>query len=190
MNKNLAVIALTLALAFSSTASANLISTDVILAESGLPGSVQQIGFSVTTAGDFDIDALGFESLGPGYNTDPQMYLFRDDGFLDVADLLAENDDADIFTFESHIDILLDVGNYILAVSEWFFFVEQAVSGIEDSVFEPGTSIRATISSEEGVARFGRIPVPASPALLLAGLVAWRLSTGKRRRSGFASLPR
>ena len=159
-------------------AAANVISTDVTIAASLQPGSVQQLLFSVSSAGAFQVDALGSGSLGAGFNSDPQIFLFINDGSLDAGDLLATDDDGGA-GLDSRILINLGVGGYILAVSEFFFDVNQAISGIDDSIGEPNTRIRIAISSNDGVAAFAQVPAPATVALLGVGLLALRVT---RRR--------
>ena len=75
-----------LGLAIAGSARALPISETHTITASG-PGSVGYTLFDVTTAGIFDIF-----TMGP--TIDPVLYLFTDDGSLDLADLLASNDDG------------------------------------------------------------------------------------------------
>jgi len=71
-----------------------------------------------------------------GPTIDPVLYLFRNEGILDSSDFIASNDDgwtaAGSFN-NSLINITLEPGNYIAAVSDFGFSMEEAISGINIS---------------------------------------------------------
>jgi hypothetical protein len=91
-----------------------------------------------------------------GSGVDPQIHLFTDDGSLDLADLLASNDDGGP-GFNSLINAYLPAGDYVLAVSDFSFSSDEAVSGDNTSGM-PATgiyevtigSLSATIAINEG----------------------------------------
>ncbi|AGH81501.1 hypothetical protein PCNPT3_07815 [Psychromonas sp. CNPT3] len=167
MLKFITLLCCTTLLAISSFASANVITTDVFVTESDKAGSVPRLYFTVTKAGDFSFDALGSRLLGDTFNIDPMMYIFKNDGALDSNDFLAMNDDSN--GKDSHIDLTLSVGNYLIAVSEYFFEMDNVISGIDDSISDPNKYIRLSIASTNG----GEVsvPAPATIFLLLMGLL-------------------
>jgi hypothetical protein len=143
------------------------------------PGSVQYFNFAVTTAGSFTISAEGSSSLGAVYNSDPEIFLFKDG--LTTANFLIGDDDSGVGLNALISNYALATGNYILAISEFSFTLAEAISGINaSSVDDPGL-VRVTISSNDGIAVGADAPVPAPlPALLLAlGLLGL---AAKRRR--------
>jgi hypothetical protein len=115
------------------------------------PGSVRYVDFTVSTAGVFQIDAQGWDTLGDGYNWDPEIHLFMTS--LDAANLVASDDDGGIGWLDSRILQALATGDYTLAVSEWSFDSAEAIAGDNASdVYDPNTLIRVTILSDDGIA--------------------------------------
>ena len=154
-------------LALSSFANASLLTTDVFVTQNGQAGSVPRLYFTVTQAGSFSFDALGSRLLGDTFNKDPLMYILKDDGAISIFDILAINDDY--YGRDSHIDITLGVGNYLVAVSEFWFHIGNVISGIDDTVSDPNKYIRLSIDSTDGGAI--SVPAPATIFLLLMGLL-------------------
>lgn len=157
----------------AANANANVISTDVNITAAN---PFQYVHFSVTTAGVFNISADGADTFGAGYNTDPQIYLFQDS--LSLGNDIYENDDIiGGSTLDSLIsDADLVIGNYILAVSQAFYFAPEAVSGIHLDPVDAGR-IHVSIQSADGNA----VPEPASLALMALGLVG--LASTRRKQA-------
>lgn len=150
---------------------ANMITTVVNILDSD-PGSVQYVNFDVTTAGTFDIAALGEPTYGDEYNFDPQIYLFA--GALSLDNLIDYSDDNGT-TLESLIaGIQLDIGSYTLAVSEFFLSPDEAVSGENaGSINDPGL-IEVVIDSQDGgETQLKTVPTPPALVLLSAGLLGF-----------------
>ncbi len=149
-------------------ASANVITSEVYISNTD-PGAVQYVAFDVTGSGTFNIDAEGSETLGALYNSDPEIYLFSNS--LSLANLIGGNDDGGVGFNALISNISLALGHYILAVSEFSFDSNEAISGLNaGSVGDPGF-VRISISSQDGSAGFGgQVPEPASLALLGFGL--------------------
>lgn len=118
---------------------------------------------------------------------DPAIYLFRDDGSLDLADFTGQ---ASEFSFDTFADgsisfldpylrlgNLLSAGNYLLAIGSDDLSLQSALAGRNTTGIGP-------IGPGDTVAAFGAyqvtiaaVPEPASVALFgagLAGMVAWR----------------
>ena len=176
--KLLAFLVTVFALAMPATAAP--IVTIVTIGQNNQIGSFQNVLFSVTSAGTFTISAEGAETLGAGFNSDPQIFLFNNDGSLDASDFIAENDDSG-GSLNSLLSQPLALGNYLLAVTEFDSTVAQAVLGIEDSISQPGTFIQVTIDSLDGAASSNAVPEPTSLALVALALAG--LGFARRRRS-------
>jgi len=164
MKLNLKLSALAAALLFAAgSASANVITTDVNVTPTA---SVQYVNFSVTTAGQFDIWALGSDTLGAGYSLDPQIHLFKDT----LSNYLYGDDDsggtAGGFWDALIANVDLEIGNYILAVSQFELTDVEAMAGVNSDVVNSGL-VRVSIDSFNGNA----VPEPATLALMSLGLL-------------------
>ncbi len=110
--------------------------------------TVDQIGFTVNTAGIIAIDTLSWErNFEDGSPTDvngdgeiaffdPYIYVFADDGSLGVEDLIDSNDDSSstfgdgsISSLDSFLSVLLPVGDYILTIGGFNHTAEEAIAG-------------------------------------------------------------
>lgn len=174
------LIASLLALAGTTAAQANTILTSVNLNN---PYTVRYVNFNVSDAGSFDIDGQGSSTLDPNsvYNSDPQMFLFRDS--LSVANNIASDDDSGWGLDALINNIYLSIGNYILAVSEYELTLAEAISGYNggNDVDDEG-SVRVTISSYNGYASFGHVRQVSEPVTLgLLGLGLLGLAVARRR---------
>lgn len=126
--------------------------------------SVDYIYFSVNSYGRVTIDTKSWERdsedrfngngitdefvdvNGDGeiafFNT--AIYLFRDDGSLDAADLIASNDnstrtygDGSISKNDAYLSRVLAPGNYVLAIGAANFTLSEALSGFNAGSFYP-----------------------------------------------------
>jgi len=70
---------------------------------------------------------------------DSTIYLFANDGSLDASDFIGVDDDTPISVggsdgsvspADSYLSRFLDIGNYILAISDFSFSLDEAVAGI------------------------------------------------------------
>ncbi|MDF1588136.1 MAG: retention module-containing protein [Gammaproteobacteria bacterium] len=124
-------------------------STSISLNLDNGDNSVGYIYFTVGSDANVSIAANGS-------GVDPQIHLFADDGSLDLANLLASNDDSGP-GLNSLINADLSAGDYVLAVSDFYFTSSEAVSGDNtDSTPSNGIyevvigSSTATITINEG----------------------------------------
>jgi hypothetical protein len=170
--KKLQVLILATTLGLAGTAEANLLEKTVIVSDTD-PGSVQYVNFFVDQSGIFDIRAQGADTLGAGYNPDPQIYLF--DAPLSGDHFLVSDDDGGIGYDSLLAGVSLSLGHYVLAVSQSVLDLDEAVSGLNaGSVFGPG-KIKVSIYSADGTA----LPEPTSLTLVAAGAAAFAAARRK-----------
>ena len=164
--------------------------------------TVDHISFSVNTAGLITFDTLSWEddSSATGVDVngdgeiaffDPIIYLFNDDGSLDVADLIDSNDDSpstlgdgSITVLDSWLTANLSAGNYILTIGGFFHDAADAIAGINPGTgggFYPTTidGLGGTLIHDHGDYRvtilgdvsLAAVPEPNSAMLLTLGFV-------------------
>ncbi|WP_281018759.1 FecR domain-containing protein [Minwuia sp. IMCC3077] len=105
----------------------------VSIANDGGEGSVQFIFFTLSAE-----TAITITTDGP--TTDPEIFLFNDDGSLDAEDFLASDDDDGLPAGSFSNAIIntgdeignLPAGDYVLAVSDFSLDLDEAVAGIND----------------------------------------------------------
>lgn len=163
---------------FASTAQANTISSTVLIDEPN--DEVAYINFHVTDAGYFSIYA---EETPSNSGPDPYILLFRSP--LSEATFIEGADDDDYAGGNNaEIDRNLSIGSYVLAVSTSVLRISEAISGYNDSVTNKTDGyIKVTISSDNGIAKFGQpsaVPVPAAAWLFGSALLGF---VGFRRKS-------
>lgn len=131
-------------------------------------GSVQYIDFAMLSTASIQIQAFGEATQGPGFNRDPEIILFRNDGYLDFNDYLARDDDSGV-GLDASLTLTLSAGNYRLAVSEWPLAGSDAISGI-NYLDMPFSQMLVTLdSSGLGQASVvAAVPEPETYALMLA----------------------
>ena len=162
--------------------------------------------FTVTQPNSLvDIDVLSWEVDLEGHYVDvngdgeiafidPYIVLFRDDGSLDVGDLIAVNDggfatlgDGSVHYLDSFISTGLDTGSYILAIGTAFLSSGDAIGSTNpngNSIFTFDSTV-GLLSHDHGDYRITFtgdvvVPEPASMAMALVALMA--LVTGRLRR--------
>lgn len=160
---------------------------------------VDYIPFAVGSGVPFvDIDVRSYERSGsPPFAErdingdgliayiDPTIYLFRNDGALDLADFTGQTSEFSFDTFadgsisflDSFLRVVLSAGNYLLAIGSDDLSLQSALAGRNTTGIGP-------IGPGDTVAAFGAyqvtitpIPEPETVALLgagLAGMLAWR----------------
>ena len=167
-----------------STAQATLITETHDITASG-EGSVGYTYFEVTTEGLFDI-------YTDGPTIDPFIFLFYDDGQLSSGDFLVSDDD-DCLTSYSFCNIadggrnafiddyFLDVGFYVVAVSDFSFDQDEAVSGLNVNNRVGLVDIIITSDNGDAVGPTTDVPEPTSIALIALALIGF--STSKRKKN-------
>jgi len=175
-------LAVLLTCLFFSTAQANLITDTHDITASG-EGSVGYTYFEVTTAGNFDI-----YTMGP--TIDPKIFLFYDDALLSDIDLITSNDDSCPYSLcgaagafsNSLIDnIFLELGFYVVAVSDFSFSESEAISGLNTNDMTGLVDIVITSDNGDAVGPTTDIPEPSSIALIALALIGFGIS--KRKKS-------
>jgi len=184
-------LAMALALGLAATsAQASTISSTVDITASG-PGSVGYMSFSVTTSGRFDI-----YTMGP--TIDPQIFLFNTTDIADLATaprIAANNNGCPTslcgpagFADNALIRRVLDVGNYILAVSDFRLTESEARSGLNrnDLTGRVGLFVSSAAHNNVGVAQLtdtSPVPLPAGFPLLMAGLAGLGFVARRKRKA-------
>ncbi|MDX1914346.1 MAG: DVUA0089 family protein [Methylophilus sp.] len=162
----------------ASSAQANTISTTVFI-DNSAGESVQYVDFNVTDAGFFNI--YSSEPLISAF-TDPHVLLFSNP--LTNVNFITGNDDGGTGD-DSLIARNLNIGSYVLAISNSILTVDEAISGYNPDVnWISDGFINVTISSRDGVATFdspAAVPVPAAAWLFGTGLLS--LAGLRKRKS-------
>ena len=164
---------------FAGSAQANIISTSVYIDSTN---TVDYVNFNVTDSGDFLIisdDGFIFDNG----RLDPHALLFKYSDPLSAANFIAENDN--FITDDSWILNNLQIGSYVLALSDSILTIQEAINGININDFSRKTAgnIDVTIKSINGKAEFGNpsaVPVPAAAWLFGSALLGF---AGFRRKS-------
>ena len=182
----------------------------------GYATTVDYWALSLNSTGTVTIDTLSFrydfDGDGISYCMDPKMFLFKNDGDLSADDWVFTNDDASsldegdddgsVADNDSFWSGELDAGNYILAISDYRFNLDDAIDGINNTGYGP---YEYTFNSDDqndwsskweweypgqfkyadyqitfkGFDSVSAVPVPGSGLLLAAGLLG---AAGWRRR--------
>ncbi len=143
-----------------------LVEETVAVADDNLPGSVQYVTFSLSETTTVRISANSTE-------LDPQIYLFNDDGALDVADFISTDDDGGP-GLNSLLEITLPAGDYIVAVSDFALDLNEAVAGINGLATTPG-DVTVTVTAapdEEDIVFFKQLDVDGSIGDDDSGIIA------------------
>jgi PEP-CTERM motif len=163
--------------------------------------TVDYWNFSVNTAGLVEIDALSNGVLEgdrwwdgkSGLDTYLRLYEFDANGSLGLlGNLVAENDDASGFVdgsvsgLDSFLSVNLDLGNYVLAISDFYFSDEEARRGVNNDYLEEGfdgtfAKYQLTFKGDVDVES---VPEPASVLGLLAIGALGAGSSLKRKKKG------
>lgn len=156
---------------------------------------VDYIDFLVNTANTVAIDVRAFDiNFGNGLSSlDSQIYLFRVDGSLDVDDFIAENDDSgdtlgdgSTSPRDSYLSRLLNPGSYTVAISQYGYSQENAITGRNTSALgNLGTGeYEITFTGDVTLRNPTSIPTPALlPGLIGLGAAAFRKRTSEKEEA-------
>lgn len=141
---------------------------------------------SITASGTGSVDYTLFSQVVAGGTTisvnsedfDTYVYLFADDGSLDSGDLITSNDDRSFFSLNSRITRYLGIGSYILAVSDYNFYLSEAVSGLNTNNRFGDYDLRI---ASWGEVSFDSSSVPEPTTLSLLGLGLLGAGISRRR---------
>jgi len=206
----LLVTSLTIALSVSAGHAATATVSGTIYAlqtPAGSHGStVDHWKFTVTEPNSLvDIDVLSWEEdlegnyvdvNGDGESAfiDSYIRLFRDDGSLDVGDLIAENDggfatlgDGSVHYLDSFISTGLDTGSYILAISSVFLTTSDAIGptnphGTSIFTYDPSVGLLPHDHGDYRITFTGDVVVPEPATHLGWILCAAAFGFGSLRR--------
>jgi len=132
--------------------------------------------FRVNTAGTVTMNVLAWNfDFGNGPSSlDSYLRLFNDDGSLDVSDYITGNDDSwwssaassdgSTSSLDSYLSRFLQVGNYTLAISDFYLSVGEAVAGFQTGNYMGSGSgdYQLTFTGDVTVADAESVPEPAS----------------------------
>ncbi|MEW8292396.1 MAG: DVUA0089 family protein [Candidatus Thiodiazotropha endolucinida] len=129
---------------------------------------------SITANGEGSVAYTLFDQNAPGWtgiyvnswDFDTYVYLFESDGYLDSSDYITRNDDGGL-GLNSFIGRVLNAGSYILAVSDYYLSLSEALSGYNSNNYYGDYSL--TIASRAHVG-FPTSSVPEPTTLSLLGL--------------------
>ena len=164
--------------ALAGAAQANVISQDFNVTTGTF--ETGRLDFTVTTAGNFSMNALGNSTLGAGFDSDTMLHLFKNS--LTLGNYLGGDDDSGIGS-DALLNLVLAIGNYILIVGDFSFDANGAIAGIGGIVEAPGGTIRALVSSTDGVAQLTTNDVPEPGTLALFALAAAGLLAARRQQT-------
>ncbi|MBM7067633.1 DVUA0089 family protein [Actibacterium sp. 188UL27-1] len=112
------------------------------------PTEVDRWSFTVRERAEVTVDVLSWhwdpDGDGLANHLDAEIFVMRDDGDLDVDDVIAYNDDSletfddgSVSALDSYLSLVLDPGKYILAIGEVETGPGNVVRGINEFGFYP-----------------------------------------------------